>query len=130
MAMTRWLLLCPIALFAALPARPADDAALAPAGTIELPTVRGRIDHFAIDPGRERLYVAALGNDTVEVVDLKAAVRKRSLHGFIDPQGAVYVPGSDRLFVSNGRGDHVDFIDGGSLARIRRIDGLQDADNM
>jgi hypothetical protein len=130
MALTRWMLLCPIVLFAASPARPADDAPLAPGEAIELPTVRGRIDHIAIDLGRDRLYVAALGNDSVEVVDLKAAVRKRSLHGFVDPQSAVFVPGLDRLFVSNGRGDHVDIIDGGSLSRIRRVDGMQDADNM
>jgi hypothetical protein len=130
MAVTRRLLLCLIVLFAASPARPADDAALTPGETIELPTVSGRIDHFGIDLARNRLYVAALGNDTVEVVDLNAAVRRRSLHGFIDPQGAVYVPGADRLFVSNGRGDHVDVIDGGTLTRIKRIEGMEDADNV
>ena len=130
MAVTRWLLRCAIVVFAVSPARSADEVALTPGETIELPTVRGRIDHLAVDLGRDRLYVAALGNDTVEVVDLKAAVRRRSLHGFIDPQSAVFVPGLDRLFVSNGRGDHVDIIDGGSLSRIKRIDGLQDADNM
>ena len=130
MAVKRWLLLCPIVLFAVSPARPADELALTAGEAIELPTVRGRIDHLAIDLGRDRLYVAALGNDSVEVVDLKAAARRRSLHGFIDPQSAIYVPGLDRLFVSNGRGDHVDIIDGGTLSRIKRIDGMQDADNM
>jgi len=130
MSVTRWLLLSLIALLAASPAHPADDAPLVPAASIELPTVRGRIDHLGVDLARGRLYVAVLGNDTVEVVDLKAGARKRSLHGFVDPQSAVFVPRTGRLFVSNGRGDHVDIIDGESLSRIRRIDGLQDADNM
>ena len=40
--------------------------------TIPLPGVRGRIDHLAHDAEGKRLFVAALGNDTVEVVDLAA----------------------------------------------------------
>src|SRR6185295_10584065 len=100
MAVTRWLPIFPILMIAVSPARSADDAPLAPAGMIELPTVRGRIDHLGLDLVRGRLYVAALGNDTVEVVDLNAGARKRSLHGFVDPQSAVLVPGLDRLFVS------------------------------
>jgi hypothetical protein len=31
-----------------------------------MPNVKGRIDHFAADAARHRLFVAALGNDTVE----------------------------------------------------------------
>ena len=37
--------------------------------TIVLPNVAGRIDHLAFDAQHQRLFVAALGNDTVEVVD-------------------------------------------------------------
>src|SRR5436309_1647472 len=39
--------------------------------TIDLPRVEGRIDHLAIDLAGQRLFVAALGNNTVEVVDLQ-----------------------------------------------------------
>jgi hypothetical protein len=39
--------------------------------TIELPDVQGRIDHMSIDVKSERLFVSALGNNTLEVVDLK-----------------------------------------------------------
>jgi len=35
--------------------------------TIRLVDVRGRIDHLAVDPDTARLFVAALGNDSVEV---------------------------------------------------------------
>ena len=42
----------------------ADPAALLKLeSTISLPEVKGRIDHFAIDIKRHRLFVAALGND-------------------------------------------------------------------
>jgi hypothetical protein len=33
--------------------------------------VKGRIGHFAIDFGRQRLFVVELGNGSVGVVDLK-----------------------------------------------------------
>jgi hypothetical protein len=37
--------------------------------TIALDDVSGRIDHMAIDPDGKRLFVAELGNGTVDVVD-------------------------------------------------------------
>jgi len=36
--------------------------------TIALQGVEGRVDHFAFDPVGERLFVCALGNNTVEVL--------------------------------------------------------------
>src|SRR5262245_32145527 len=44
-----------------------SSAPLVLSASIELPGVEGRIDHLAVDLKRERLYVAALGNDSVEV---------------------------------------------------------------
>jgi outer membrane protein assembly factor BamB len=113
---------------------PALAAAQAPlpqfSGAIEMPAVNGRIDHFGIDAKGKRLFVAALGNGTVEVIDLEAGRRGRSLRGFGEPQGIVYVPGTNRLFVANGSANRVDVLDGTSLAAIKRIDGLEDADNL
>src|SRR5215212_7625454 len=40
--------------------------------TIRLPGVEGRIDHLAVDLTDQRLFLAALENNTLEVVDLKA----------------------------------------------------------
>jgi DNA-binding beta-propeller fold protein YncE len=117
-------------LLAVMPARPADDAPLAPAETIELATVRGRIDHLAFDSGGKRLFVAALGNDSVEVVDAAAGRRLRSMHGFAEPQGVQYVAESDRLFIASSRGARIDIRDGKSLARISTVEGLGDADNI
>src|SRR6476646_5400749 len=71
--------------------------------TILLDKVEGRIDHMAADIRRERLFVAALGNNTVEVVDLKGARVIRSLPGFAEPQGIAYVPEFERIFVANGQ---------------------------
>lgn len=99
------------------------------AGAIELPAVKGRIDHFGVDAKGRRLFVAALGNDTLEAIDLPAG-RGRSLGGFGEPQGVLYVAETNRVFVANGAANRVDVLDGTSLAVIKRIDALEDADNL
>ena len=54
--------------------------------------VEGRIDHFAFDPAGERLFVCALGNNTVEVLDLRKGERVHSITGLGAPQGVGYAP--------------------------------------
>jgi hypothetical protein len=39
--------------------------------TIPLSNVSGRIDHLSFNSKQQIVFVAALGNNTVEVVDLK-----------------------------------------------------------
>jgi DNA-binding beta-propeller fold protein YncE len=103
---------------------------LEPAASIALPSVKGRVDHFGIDLKRQRLFVAALGNDTLEVVDVKSSRRERSLAGFGEPQGVLYLPEFNRIYVANGSANRVDIVDGTSLARIKGVEGLDDADNV
>src|SRR5258708_28788434 len=103
---------------------------LEPAASIDLPSVKGRIDHFGVDLKQQRLFVAALGNDTLEVVDVKSSRRQRSLDGFGEPQGVVYLPEFNRIYVANGSANRVDILDGTSLARVRSVEGLDDADNI
>ena len=105
----------------------ADPLRLELVDTIALPGVKGRIDHFATD-GR-RIFVAALGNDTVEVVDLANGAR-RSLSGFREPQGIAYAAATNRIFVANGGGDRVDLLDARSLEVVRRVERMPDADNV
>src|SRR5215470_17682534 len=68
--------------------------------TISLPNVDGRIDHMAADLKGQRLFIAALGNNTVEVLDLRAAQRIRSLTGLHEPQGVGFVAEFNKLFVA------------------------------
>jgi hypothetical protein len=65
--------------------------------TIELPEVQGRIDHMSIDVKGERLFISALGNNTGEVIDLKAGKPVNSISGLQEPQGALYVLAANRL---------------------------------
>src|SRR5882762_649774 len=77
-----------------------SDAPLQLEGKIPLGTVRGRIDHMAIDLDRHRLFVAELGSDSVGVVDLDARKVVHQLGGLKEPQGVAYLPSSDTLFVA------------------------------
>jgi len=107
-----------------------DSSTLRQVQSIQLPGVEGRIDHMAVDLQGERLFVAALGNNTLEVVDLKAGKRTDEIEGLREPQGVVYVPEADRLFVSNGEGASLDVYDGQSLELVDRVELGQDPDNV
>ncbi len=98
--------------------------------TIPLPGVEGRIDHFALDASGERLFVCALGNNTVEVLDLRKGERIRSITGLGAPQGIVYIPELDRLFVANDKGGIFKIYDGKSLQQITELNFEDDADNV
>ena len=78
--------------------------------SIELPRVEGRIDHLAFDAVGQRLFVAALGNNTVEVLDVKAGKHLKSLPGFREPQGIAVVPDARLAAIANGQGDGVQFV--------------------
>jgi DNA-binding beta-propeller fold protein YncE len=97
---------------------------------IELPAVDGRIDHMSIDLETGRLFMAALGNNTVEVVDTKAAKRIQTLRGLAEPQGILFVPDTKRLFVANGKDGSVRIFDGASLAPLKSVPLGDDADNV
>lgn len=98
--------------------------------TIPLPRVEGRIDHFAIDLKGQRLFMAALGNNTLEVFDLRAGRWIQSIAGLHHPQGVRFIPESNRLFAANAEGGQVVIFDGESLQAVGAADGLDDADNI
>ena len=82
----------------------AQSAPLKLKQTIQLPGVEGRIDHFASDPSGQRLFVCALGNNSLEVIDLAKA------NGFIPLPVSAHLKALptfrtvNRLFVANDRG--------------------------
>jgi YVTN family beta-propeller protein len=111
-------------------AQAAGTTTLELVATIPMPGVKGRIDHFAVDLKGHRLFVAALGNNTLEVIDVGTNRHVKSIAGFGEPQGVVYLPDSNQVYVANGTADRVDILDGGSLASLKRLDKLADADNL
>lgn len=94
---------------------------LRPAETIALPNVSGRIDHFSADVHGRRLFISALGNHTVEVVDLAAGKWLRSLTGVEKPQGECYVGRLGKLFIADGAAGKVRVYGGSDLRLLATI---------
>jgi hypothetical protein len=67
---------------------------------IPLPGVKGRIDHFSVDVRGQRLFVAAVENHTLEVIDLKSGHRVHTISDLAEPQGVFYDPTTSHLFVA------------------------------
>lgn len=98
--------------------------------TIPLPGVNGRFDHFAVDTKGQRLFVAALGNNTLEVVDLAAGKRIRSLPRMSKPTGVLYLTESNRILVANGDDGTLRILDGADYRTLQKLTALPDADNL
>ena len=98
--------------------------------TVPLPGVEGRIDHFAFDPAGERLFVCALGNNTVEVLDLRKGERVHSISGLGAPQGVGYIPEANRLFVANAKAGICNIYDAKSFQTVGVLNFGDDADNV
>jgi len=97
---------------------------------VELPHVEGRIDHLAFDAASQRLYVAALGNNSVEVLDAGAGTHLKSLPGFREPQGIAVIPDIRSVAVANGEGDGVQLIGAEDYRTGSTIRLGDDADNV
>jgi DNA-binding beta-propeller fold protein YncE len=97
---------------------------------IPVPSVAGRIDHFSADAKRKRLFVSALGNNSLEVIDVFAGRVVHSIKGLAQPQGPLYVPAVDKLYVANAEDGKVRVYDGATYTLRKTIDFGKDPDNM
>jgi DNA-binding beta-propeller fold protein YncE len=108
----------------------AQPATLKLIQTIPLPGVTGRFDHFAIDAKGHRLFVAALGNNTLEVVDIAAGKRLKSIAGLHKPTGVLYLANPNQVGVANGDDGTFKLLDGASYDVVKSLSSLDDADNV
>jgi YVTN family beta-propeller protein len=98
--------------------------------TIPLKGVSGRIDHMAADLSRKRLFVAELGNDSVDVIDLATGAVVRRIEGLKEPQGIGYAPGADVLAVASAGDGTVRLFRGAELQPAGIVNLGDDADNV
>ncbi|MBI3666221.1 MAG: hypothetical protein HY236_08365, partial [Acidobacteria bacterium] len=98
--------------------------------TIPLPKVEGRIDHMTVDLGNQRLFVAALENNTVEVLDLGPGRRIYTIRGLNEPQGLVYLFELEKIVVANGGDGACRYFDGRSFRPLNVVQLPDDADNV
>jgi YVTN family beta-propeller protein len=94
---------------------------------IPLEGIKGRFDHFGTS-GR-KLFVSALGNNTVEVIDISGRTLERTITGVPNPQGVVYAPEANKLFVGSSKGK-LYIYDGTSFDLISEVDFHGDVDNL
>ena len=97
---------------------------------IELPNVKGRLDHMTVDPKKQLLFVAAYGNDSLEIIDLRRGKLIRSIKGLDGPQSVEYIPGKNLIAVSNGGDGTLRFFKADTLKLVKTIHFRRDADDL
>src|SRR5713226_4510724 len=112
------------------PAAGQESQALSLETHIPLPNVKGRIDHFSVDVKGQRLFVAAVDNHTLEVVDLKSGQRVRTIADLAEPQGVYYDAFTNRLFVACGLDGVTKIFDGTTFKILTTVKFPDDADNI
>ena len=107
-----------------------DSQPLSLQGRIELANVDGRIDHLSADVRGRRLFVSALGNHTLEVIDVEAGKRTAALRDLPEPQGVYYDAATDRLFVACAADGGIRVFDGHGFRLLHTAKTSGDADNL
>lgn len=98
--------------------------------TIPLPGVQGKFDHLAADVEDNLLFVAATGNHSVEVVDLKTGKIEQSIGGLSKPHGLVWAAATGSLYVADGGLAELRVYRGKPLALAGTIKLSADADDI
>ena len=116
---------------ASVPAAPAAESApLTLKSRIALPNITGRMDHLSIDLKSERLFVAGVENNTVEVIDLKTGRQVRTLPDLDEAQGVYYEPSTNHLFVASGGDGTAKIFDATNFQLLQTVKLDSDADNV
>jgi len=98
--------------------------------TIPLAQVSGRIDHLAIDPARRKLFVAELGNGSVEALDLATGRSLGRIGGLNEPQGLGFLPKRDELVVATAGDGMLRFYRAADLRLVGALKLGEDADDV
>jgi hypothetical protein len=98
--------------------------------TIPMTGVEGRIDHLTVDLKGQRLFVAALGNHTIEVIDLAAGKVIHSIRGLGQPQGLFYLASKNELVAADGSDGSCRIYDAASFRLLDTVKFNADADNI
>ena len=107
-----------------------EDNVLTLTSKITMPDVSGRIDHIACDTNDHLAFVAALGNNTIEVVNIDTKQVVHTIKGLHEPQGVAYIPSLQRLVVANGGNGACIFFDAKNYTQLSSVDLKDDADNV
>src|SRR5215471_16956743 len=107
-----------------------EPKALALKSRIELANVEGRIDHFSVDVKGQRLFMAALGNHTIEVMDIQNGKRLHTIPDLAEPQGLYFDAASNRLFAACAKDGATKVFDASTFQLVETVKFSADADNI
>ena len=107
-----------------------DSPVLSLKSHIALPGVKGRIDHFSVDVKGQRLFMAGVGNHTLEVIDLQSGKRVRTIPDLAEPQGVYFDAATNRLYVACGLDGVTNIYDGTTFQLVGKVKFPDDADNI
>lgn len=97
---------------------------------IALAGVKGRIDHLSVDLKGQRIFVAAVDNHTLEVIDLKLGRTIHTITDLPEPQGVFYDTSTNRLFVACALDGMTKIFDGTTFQALASVKFPDDADNI
>ena len=93
-------------------------------------SVKGRIDHMDVNLKNQIAYVSALGNNSLEVVDIPGGKVIHSITGLSEPQGVGYIPQTNEILVANGGTGDCYFYNARSFEKTGTIHLNSDADDV
>jgi DNA-binding beta-propeller fold protein YncE len=97
---------------------------------IVMPGLKGRIDHMDVNLKDKTVYIAALGNNTVEVVDIGSGKLVHSIKGLDEPQGVGYIPQTNEILIANGGNGDCYFYNAASFLQTAVVHLGSDADDV
>jgi DNA-binding beta-propeller fold protein YncE len=98
--------------------------------TFALPVGTGKFDHFAIDLQANRLFMAATGNHTIEILDLDQGKVTETITGLGKPHGLAWIAETKRLYASDGSMGDLKVFEGSPLKQVKSIKLSEDADDL
>jgi DNA-binding beta-propeller fold protein YncE len=98
--------------------------------TATLPAVTGKFDHFAFDAAGQRLFIAATGNHSVEVLNVDSGKIVERITGLGKPHGLAWVADEQKLFVADGTLADLRIYSGSPFKLLADIPLSDDADDM
>jgi len=110
--------------------RAQESQGLSLKGRIDLSQVENRIDHFGADVKGHRLFMAALGNHTLEVLDVESGKRLHTITDLAEPQGIYYDASTNHLFVACAKDGTAKMYDGKTYQLLQTVKFADDADNI
>jgi DNA-binding beta-propeller fold protein YncE len=100
------------------------------AGPLERSGITGRLDHLAYDDATHRLFLAAVAQGSLLVIDLDKGALIKSIGGLPHAQGVAVAPALGRVYVASGGDGMIRSYDTRTLEQRGSVFAVEDADNM